>query len=509
MKCWMPTLTCLILLSSCAAPVSPQPPAQPAPPELRADLRIVSLPVSDDLEELGTYFRMGLPMDVFASVTVGQEPIVSKVVSRATLIGVTQGTEARSASVMLAVPRDDVELLLLTRDLVRRKQASFYLAAGPRTAPAIAAGKEKALPLRQMLSRLGYEVAERPAVPPAPEPVVAHPVPATPAKVDPVPLPAAPDPLALPERLPEGRLLMDGSSTVFPMAKLARDEFTKRYAGVQVELMGINPGESPSGSGGGFKRFCFGETDISNSSRMIKDDEIRKCAANKVSFLELPVAYDGLSVVVNRENTWVNYLTVPELKAIWSQDSKVQTWHDVRPEFPSRPIRLFSPGRDNGTYDYFTEMIFGKPDVAPRQDVVVSTTPEILVREIVSTPEALSYFGLAYFVEHKEALKLVAIDGGKGPVLPTSETVLDGTYAPFSRPLFIYVNTQSLARPEVRAFVRYFLGESNRIAQAVGYIPLPADLSRLSRDRMANNLTGSVRPLGQQAVSLRAMMLKQ
>jgi phosphate transport system substrate-binding protein len=292
------------------------------------------------------------------------------------------------------------------------------------------------------------------------------------------------------------------------MAKLVRDEFMRRYPGVHIDLMGVNPGEAPSGSGGGFKRFCFGETDISNSSRFMKDDEIRKCAANNISFLEIPVAYDGLSVVVNRDNTWLNHLTVPELKAIWSQDSRIQSWHDLRPEFPNRAIRLFSPGRDNGTYDFFTEMIFGKPDVAPRQDVIVSTTPETLVRGIVSTPEAMGYFGLAYYIEHQEALKIVAIDGGKGPVLPTTETVLDGTYTPFSRPLFVYVNTRSLVRPEVRAFIGYFLAESSRVAQAVGYIPLPSDLHRLSVDRLSKNVEGSMRSLGQQPGTLRAMMVK-
>jgi len=294
---------------------------------------------------------------------------------------------------------------------------------------------------------------------------------------------------------------------VFPMAKLVRDEFMRRYPGTELDLMGINLGESPSGTCGGFKKFCFGETDISDASRFMKDDEIRKCASNNISFLEIPLAYDGLSVVVNRENTWVKHLTIPELKLIWAQDSKCQTWRDVRPEFPALPLKLYCPGRDSGTYDYFNEAVFGKA-MAPRSDAVASEDDEILVRGIVSTPGAIGYFGLAYYIEHKDSLKLVAIDGGKGPVLPTNETVLDGSYSPFSRPLFIYVNTKSLKRPEIQAYVRYFVLEASRVAQAVGYIPLPADLRRLAQERLTRNVEGSMRSLGQPAGTLRAMMAK-
>lgn len=518
MKFRLWTSVVLILLASCAQAPAPRPPAEPAAPELRPELRIVSLPISDDLEELATFSRLGLPLDIFASITAGEEPLVTKVVSRATLISIARGSEGRSSSIMLAVPRDEVEMLVLTRDLVRRKQASFYLAAGPRNVTAPSDSREKSLQFHQMLSRLGYNLPDRraPVTPAEPaSPKTAPPAPAPPSSVaPPAPAPVAksesvqpPEELRLPDQLSEGRILIDGSSTVFPMAKLVRDEFMRLYPGVRVELMGINPGESPSGSGGGFKKFCFGETDISDASRFMKDEEVRKCAGNNVSFLELPLAYDGLSVVLNRENTWVNQLTVAELRAIWAQDSKVRTWQDVRPDYPKQPIKLFAPGRDSGTFDYFNEAIFGKPQ-PQRVDVVASEDDEILVRGILSTPGAMGYFGLAYYIEHKDALKIVAIDGGKGPVLPNNETVLDGSYTPFSRPLFVYVNTRSLARPEVSAFVKYFLWESSRVAQAVGYIPLPDDLHRLSQERLRKGVAGSMRPLGQLAGTLRAMMAK-
>jgi phosphate transport system substrate-binding protein len=240
----------------------------------------------------------------------------------------------------------------------------------------------------------------------------------------------------------------------------------------------------------------------------MKDDEIRKCAANNIAFLELPLAYDGISVVVNRENSWAKNLTVAELKAIWEQSSRIQTWQDIRPEFPKVPLKLFSPGRDNGTYDYFTEAILGSPEANPRQDVVASTTPEILAQGINSAPGALGYFGLAYYVEHKDSLRLLAIDGGRGPVLPANDSVLDGSYTPLSRPLFIYVKASSLKRPEVRTFIRYCLREASRVAQAVGYIPLPSDLALFTLERLAKNTEGSIRSIGQPVGPLRTLLPK-
>jgi phosphate transport system substrate-binding protein len=520
-------LAALVAFVGCAAP--PPKPAETGP-ELRPEMRIVSLPVSDDLEELAAFSRMGLPIDVYASITAGEDPMVTRVVSRATLITTSKGADGRASSVMLAVPKDDVEMLVLTRDLVRLKQASFYLAAGPRAAPvSTAKDKEKAFQLRQLMSRLGYEAPEKKAMaapPPAPtaaaapetasapKPVLPPPPPApapAPAKVEVSPTHiAAVKPLdekPLPDTLAPARIVVDGSSTVFMMAKLVRDEFMRKYPGVTIDLMGVNPGESPSGTGGGFKKFCFGETDISDASRFMKDDEMRKCAGNNVTYLELPIAYDGISVVVNRDNTWVKSLSVMELRTIWSSGSKIMTWRDVRPEFPAQPIKFFSPGSDSGTYDFFNEEILGK-GILPRADATASEDDEVLVRGIVGAPGAIGYFGLAYYIEHKNQLRLIGVDAGKGPVQPTHDTVLDGSYAPLSRPLFLYVSAKSLKRPEVNAYVSYFLRESARVAQAVGYIPLPEDLRRLSVERFTRNVEGSMRSSGQQPGTLRVMMAK-
>lgn len=526
MRIWTIASTALLFLAGCATPPPPPKPVDPAP-ELRPELRIVSLPVADDLEELAAFSRMALPVDVYASITAGEDPMVTRVVSRATLITTTKGSDSRGSSVMLAVPKDDVEMLVLTRDLVRLKKASFYLAAGPRTPPAQAMkDKEKAFQLRQLMSRLGYEAPERkPLAPPPSAPVATSeatgsivPKPAAPAvaaraqEEKPAPVkPEAPtvggNAPPLPVTLAPARIVIDGSSTVFMMAKLIRDEFMRKYPGVTIDLMGVSSGESPSGTGGGFKKFCYGEIDISDASRLMKDDEIRKCAGNNVAFVELPIAYDGISVVVNRDNTWVKHLTVAELRAVWMNNSKVSTWRDLRPEFPNQPLKLFSPGSDSGTYDFFNEEILGK-GVLPRADAVASEDDEVLVRGIVASTGGLGYFGLAYYIEHKDQLRLIGIDSGKGAVLPTHDAVLEGTYAPLSRPLFLYVGAKSLKRPEVSAYISYFLRESARVAQAVGYIPLPEELRRLSFERFTRSEEGSMRAIGQQPGTLRSMMVR-
>ncbi|MBI4285873.1 MAG: PstS family phosphate ABC transporter substrate-binding protein [Chloroflexi bacterium] len=263
-----------------------------------------------------------------------------------------------------------------------------------------------------------------------------------------------------------GTIEIDGSSTVYPISEAVAEEFRKFYPQVRINV-GI------SGTGGGFKRFVVGETQISDASRPIKDVEKEQAQKNNIEWLELPVAYDGLSVMVNPRNTWVTAMTTAELKKIWEPGSTVKLWNQIRPEWPDRPINLYGPGTDSGTFDYFTEAINGKED-ASRPDYTASEDDNVLVQGIAGDPNALGYLGYAYYVENKDKLKLVAVDGGAGPILPSAETIRNGTYIPLSRPIFIYVNKTALARPEVKEFVRFYMSEGPELVTEVGYIPLPA-----------------------------------
>ncbi len=258
-----------------------------------------------------------------------------------------------------------------------------------------------------------------------------------------------------------GSVVIDGSSTVFPVAEAVAEEFQIANQNVRVTV-GV------SGTGGGFQRFCIGETDISNASRPIDDDEREECAANGVEFNEVPVAWDGLSVIVNPANDFVECLTVQELRRIWQPSSPVRTWRDVRPSWPAEAIRLYGPGTDSGTFDYFTETINGESG-ASRPDFQASEDDNILVQGVAGDRYALGYFGYAYYSENTDRLKLVAVDGGSGCVLPTDETIEDGTYAPLARPLFMYVNHAALLRPEVRAYVDFLLTEAPAIVPSTGY----------------------------------------
>ncbi len=270
----------------------------------------------------------------------------------------------------------------------------------------------------------------------------------------------------------KGNVSIDGSSTVFPITEAVAEEFRRVEPAVRVTV-GV------SGTGGGFKRFCSGETDISNASRPIKEPERKACAEHGVQYLELPVAADGLSVVVNSKNTFVDSLTVQELKRVWEPDSKITRWNQVRPHWPDERIRLFGPGTDSGTFDYFTEAVVGRED-ASRPDYTASEDDNVLVQGISGERYSLGYLGYAYYVENKDRLKIVPIDPGDGrPVTPTGETINDGTYKPLSRPLFIYVNVRSLReRPAVGAFVKYYLQEAKALAPLVGYVPLPGQAYR-------------------------------
>ncbi|SNQ59335.1 PstS family phosphate ABC transporter substrate-binding protein [Candidatus Methanoperedens nitratireducens] len=262
-----------------------------------------------------------------------------------------------------------------------------------------------------------------------------------------------------------GTIKLDGSSTVFPISEAVGEEFQKLYPNVRVTV-GI------SGTGGGFKKFCAGETDISDASRPIKGPEISLCANNSITYEEFKVAFDGLSVMVNPQNTWVDYLTVAELKKIWEPDSTVKTWRDVRPDWPNEKIILVGADTDSGTFDYFTDAIVGK-EKSSRSDYTASADDNVLVQAIAGEKNALGYFGYAYYVENPGKLKLVAIDGGKGQILPSEQTINDGTYKPLSRPLFIYANKESLKRTEVKEFVKYYLTEGKELVSQVGYVKMP------------------------------------
>ncbi|GBE18646.1 phosphate-binding protein PstS precursor [archaeon BMS3Abin16] len=274
-----------------------------------------------------------------------------------------------------------------------------------------------------------------------------------------------------------GDIKVDGSSTVFPITEAVAEEFQIANPNVRVTV-GV------SGTGGGFKKFCGGETDISDASRPIKQKEIDACAANNIQYTEMPVAYDGLSVVVNPANDFAECMTVEELNKLWKPDSTVTKWSDIRAEWPDEEIELFGPGTDSGTFDYFTEEINGKDGVS-RSDYTASEDDNVLVQGIAGEKNALGYFGYAYYVENPGKLKLVKVDGGKGCILPTPTTINDGSYAPLSRPIFIYPNTKSLEKPQVKEFVKYYLTEGKALVSEVGYIPLPDSVYKESLSKIS------------------------
>ena len=262
-----------------------------------------------------------------------------------------------------------------------------------------------------------------------------------------------------------GDVEIDGSSTVAPITEAVAEEFGAVYGDVRVTV-GV------SGTGGGFKRFTVGETDISDASRPIKESEAALAAENGVNYLELTIALDGLAVMVNTSNDFVDCLTVEELNAIWRPESTVDSWDDVRTSFPSQPISLYGPDTESGTFDYFTDEINGDEGVS-RADYVASSDDNLLVRGVSGDRNSLGYFGYAYYAENRDSLKLVAVDGGNGCVTPSDETVSDGAYSPLARPIFIYVDTDKLrARPELKAFVDFYLDNAPELVTEVGYTAL-------------------------------------
>ena len=262
-----------------------------------------------------------------------------------------------------------------------------------------------------------------------------------------------------------GEVTIDGSSTTFPVTEAIAEEFLAVNSDIRVPI-GI------SGTGGGFKKFIVDETDINNASRPIKDEEAQTAKENGVEYTELTVAFDGLSVLVNPENTWVDYLTVEELNEIWNPDSSIKLWQDVRSEWPAVEIKFYAPGTDSGTFDYFTDEINGESG-AIRSDFIGSEDDNVLVQGIAGDKNALGFFGYAYYEENQDKLKIVPIDNGDGPVEPTYDTIKSGKYEPLSRPLFIYVNNKSLEKPEVKEFVTFYLETTKDIVREVGYIALP------------------------------------
>lgn len=266
-----------------------------------------------------------------------------------------------------------------------------------------------------------------------------------------------------------GSISIDGSSTVYPITEAVSEEFRSVQPDVKVTV-GV------SGSGGGFKKFARGETDISNASRPIKEKEIAACKENGITYVELEVAYDGLAVLVNPENDWVDHFTVAELKKLWepAAQGKIMKWNQIRPEWPDEEVHLFGPGIASGTYDYFTEAIVGESG-SSRGDFMASEDDNVLVQGIAGDTYGLGFFGLAYYEENADKLRLVPVDGGNGPVAPSLETVKNGTYAPLSRPLFIYVNSSAIQRTEVVAFVNFYLKNAGELSEEVGYIPLPQE----------------------------------
>jgi phosphate transport system substrate-binding protein len=280
---------------------------------------------------------------------------------------------------------------------------------------------------------------------------------------------------------------IDGSSTVFPVTEAVAEEFQKAKKGKVKVTVGI------SGTGGGFKKFCRGETDISDASRPILKQEMEACKGTGVQYFELPIAYDALTVMVNPKNDWAGSMTVADLKKIWepAAQGKVSNWNQVRSNWPNAPLKLFGAGADSGTFDYFTEAIVGKAK-SSRGDFTASEDDNVLVQGIANDRNSLGYFGFAYYIENQKKLKAVAIDGGKGPVAPSAKTVEDGTYQPLSRPIFIYVSKKSMDKPEVKEFVEFYLKQAPQLVKQVKYVALPQSAYTMGLDHLKKGKIGTL-----------------
>jgi phosphate transport system substrate-binding protein len=274
---------------------------------------------------------------------------------------------------------------------------------------------------------------------------------------------------------PSGLIEADGSSTVGPFTSAAAQQFKQEQPDVNVTV-GI------SGTGGGFERFCRGETDLSNASRPIKDEERAVCEQNGIEFHDFLVSNDGIALVVNLENDWAECLTIAQLKKIWEPGSNVKTWRDAASSFPTEELKLFGPGTDSGTFDFFTDVIVGE-EGASRRDYSATENDNVIARGVAGEKGGLGYFGLSYYEENRSQLKAIEVDGGGGCVAPMRETVQNGSYKPLSRPLFIYAKASSFTRPEVKAFMRFIIENSTRIADAARFVPLtPEQVATAKRE---------------------------
>jgi len=285
----------------------------------------------------------------------------------------------------------------------------------------------------------------------------------------------------------QAAIKIDGSSTVFPISEAYAEEFQIQKRGKVRVTVGV------SGTGGGFKKFCRGETDMANASRPISKEEMEACRKAGIKYIEMPVAFDALTVVVNPQNTWVKTMTVADLKKMWepAAQGRVGTWKQVRAEYPADKLMLFGPGADSGTFDYFTEAVMGKAK-SSRGDYTASEDDNTLVQGVENNKNAIGYFGFAYYAAHKDKMRAVSIDGGKGPVAPSVENVINGTYSPLSRPLFVYVKEASMGRAEVREFVQFMMTQGADLVSEVGYVPLPKNAYALAWKHFNDKKLGTV-----------------
>jgi phosphate transport system substrate-binding protein len=285
-----------------------------------------------------------------------------------------------------------------------------------------------------------------------------------------------------------GKIIIDGSSTVFPITEAVSNAFALFAPGVQVQL-GV------SGTSGGFKKFCQGETDISDASRPITQSEIQLCKANGIDFVELPVAFDGISVIVHADNQWAGCMTVAELKQLWepAAEGVIKKWNQIRIGWPDHPVALYGPGNDSGTYDYFTTAIVGQASKS-RTDYTGSEDDYLLAQDIASNPDGLGFFGFAYYREYIGRLRIVAIDAGdgRGCITPSEETIANGSYQPLSRPLFVYVRADALTRPELQTFIHFYLDNAEQLVRQARSIPLSAGIYTLVSKRAEARRIGSV-----------------